>query len=108
MTALGGLGARAWDILLASHQEEQHACKAKKGEGTDAGYPARQEPGGKAPPASQKPQAGKMSLPPGHCGTVPAMLQRRLRTVAGMRHTHQTLEEPCAGKLARTVVRPAK
>ena len=25
-----------------------------------------------------------------------------------MRHKHQTIEEPCAGKLARTVVRPAK
>ena len=31
--------------------------------------------------------------------------QRRRKTVEGMRHKHQTIEEPCAGKLASTVLK---
>jgi hypothetical protein len=30
---------------------------------------------------------------------------RRLKTVEGMHNKHQTIEEPCAGKLASTVLK---
>jgi hypothetical protein len=33
------------------------------------------------------------------------MMKRRLKTVEGMRNKHQTIEEPCAGKLASTVLK---
>ena len=49
-----------------------------------------------------------MSITTGNFSIDTATRQRRRKTVAGMRHKHQILEEPCAGKLARTVVCPGK
>ena len=99
------MGAREWDITLASQQAEQNASKDKKEDVKDAGSTARQETCGKSTTSSRKHKAGKMPITTGNCGTDTAMMQRRLRTVAGMRHKHQTIEEPCAGKLASTVLK---
>ena len=50
---------------------------------------------------------GKVQMPitTGNCCTDTAMTKRRLKTVEGMLNTHQTLEESCAGQLARTVLK---
>ncbi len=105
MTAIGCSGARAWDITLESHHEEQNSCKDKKEDVKDAGSTARQETCWKSTTSSRKPKAGKMPLTTGNCGTDTATMKRRLRTVGGMRTKHQTIEEPCAGKLASTVLK---
>ena len=49
--------------------------------------------------------AERMCTTTGNSSIDTATMQRRLRTVEGMRHKHQALEEPCAGKLARTVLK---
>ena len=105
MTAIGCIGAQEWDITLESQQEEQNSYKDKKEDVKDAGYTARQETCWKSITSSRKHKAGKMPTPTGNCCTDTAMMKRRLRTVEGMRHKHQTIEEPCAGKLARTVLK---
>jgi hypothetical protein len=105
MTAIGCIGAREWDIILASQHEEQNSCKDKKEAVKDAGSTARQETCWKSITSSRKHKAGKMPMTTGNCCTDTATMQRRLRTVEGMRHKPQTLEEPCAGKLARTVLK---
>src|SRR6266478_4038361 len=95
MTALGGIGAREWAITLESHHEEQNSCTDNKEDVKDAGYTARQETCWKSTTSSRKHQAGKMPLTTGNCCTDTATMQRRLRTVGGMRTKHQTIEEPC-------------
>ncbi len=47
----------------------------------------------------------QMPLTTGNCCTDTAMTKRRLKTVEGMHNKPQTIEEPCAGKLARTVLK---
>ena len=69
------------------------------------GYIARQETCWKLTTSSQKPKVGKMPITTGNCCTDTAMTKRRLKTVEGMHNKHQTIEEPCAGKLARTVLK---
>ena len=98
MTAIGCIGAREWDITLESHQESQNSCKDKKEDVKDAGYTARQETCWKSTTSSRKPKVGKIPITTGNCCTDTAMTKRRLKTVEGMRHKHQTIEEPCVVK----------
>ena len=102
---MGCMGAQAWDSTLESEHEEQNSGRDKKEDGKDAGDTARQETCWKSITSSRQPQAGKRPSTTGNCYTDTARMQRRLRTVEGMRHKHQTLEEPCAGKLASTVLK---
>ena len=105
MIAIGCLGAREWDITLELQQEEQNSCRDRKEDVKDAGYTAKQETCWKSITSSRKHKAGKMPITTGNGCTDTATRQRRLRTVEGMRHKHQTIEEPCAGKLASTVLK---
>jgi|GEM_PF-4135782 len=93
------------DSTLASPQAEQNSCKDSKDEVKDADYTARQETCWQLTTSSRKPKVGQRPRTTGNGCTDPAMTQRRLQTVKGMRHKHQTLEEPCAGQLARTVLK---
>ena len=105
MTAIGCIGAREWDITLESQQEEQNSCKDSKEDVKGADYTANQETCWQLTTSSRKPKAGKMPITTGNCCTDTATMKRRLRTVGGMRTKHQTIEEPCAGKLASTVLK---
>ena len=37
-----------------------------------------------------------------------ATMKKRRKTAAGMHDKHQTIEEPCEGKLSRTVLQPSR
>jgi N-terminal domain of reverse transcriptase len=99
------IGAREWAIILASQHELQDSCKDKKDDARNAGYATKQEICSKLTTSSRKHKAGKMPTTTGNCCTDTAMIARRLKTVIGMHDKHQTVEEPCAGKLASTVLK---
>src|SRR5712691_10356511 len=105
MTAMGCLGAQDWDSTLAAAQESHSSCTDSKAEVNAVDSTTRQETCGKLTTSSRKPKVGKRPRTTGNGCTDTARTQRRLKTVEGLRHKPQTLEEPCAGKLASTVVK---
>jgi hypothetical protein len=105
MMAIGCTGARECDIILVSQHASGNSSDDSKENVQDAGYTARQETYWKWTTSSQKPMAGKMCMTTGNSSIDTAMMKRRLKTVEGMLDKHQTIEEPCAGKLASTVLK---
>jgi hypothetical protein len=104
-TAMGGMGARAGASILASPHASPDSCTDQPAEARHAGSAPKQALCSQLPTSSRKPKAGKRPTTTGNCDTDTAMRARRLKTVRGRHDQHQTVEEPCAGTLARTVLK---